>query len=377
MNLGVLLASAGVLGGLAGTLALVLILSERYIANYGVCKVNINDDDEVSFDCDGGKNLLMALAERKIFIASACGGQGTCGYCKVQILEGGGTVLPTERGHLTRVEVRDHVRLSCQVKVKSDVKLRIPAELLAVQEFACLCEKIEKLTHDTNLVRLKLVEPDTIDFKPGQYCQIDVPQDYLLRLKPPIFEPTYRAYSVASMPKERHALEFFIRLVPGGICTGWVHSALKEGDRVRVTGPYGDFFLREDSDRPILCVGGGSGVAPVRSIVEHLFDKGTQREVYCVAGQRAVKDLYWHVVNVERARQHSNFHYYPSLSALDRGDPWDWDTDFAHLVVDRIIEDASEFECYLCGPPVMIDAVIDTVRAKGLPEERIFFDKFS
>ncbi len=377
MNIELLLWSAGVLGGLSGGLALLLVLSEKYIADYGVCDVNINDDPEISFSCKGGKNLLMALAEEKIFIPSACGGQGTCGYCKVQVLDGGGTVLPTERGLLTRSEIRDNIRLCCQMKVKKDLKLHIPDELLSVQEFQCRCEKIEELTHDTKLVRFRLLEPDTIEFKPGQYCQIDVPQDYLITRKPPIFEPTFRAYSIASKPTERQTLEFLIRLIPNGVCTTWVHKVLNEGDDAHLTGPYGDFYLREEENRPIICVGGGSGVAPVRSIVTYLFEKGTDREVYCFIGQRACKDLYWHDENVERAEKEKNFHYTASLSNLDDGDKWDGDTAFIHLVIDKAIEDASEFEAYLCGPPIMIDAVSEVLVKKGISEDRLFFDAFS
>ncbi len=376
MDLGLLLSSAAVLGGLAGILALILIVADKYIADYGVCKVDINRDPGVSFECRGGGNLLMALAERKIFIPSACGGQGTCGYCKVEVRAGAGSVLPTERMHLTRADIRRNVRLSCQIKVKNDLELHIPAELLAVQEFACLVEKLEALSHDTKLVRLKLLEPAAIAFTPGQYCQLNVPRDYLLRRVPPIFEPIFRAYSIASMPKDEGIVEFIIRLVPDGICTTWVHTLLAEGDRVTITGPYGEFYLREDSDRPIICVGGGSGVAPVRSIVEHLFDTRTQRKVDCFIGQRALRDLYWHRENVARAAHHKNFRYFPSLSGLQGGEEWEGETDFIHLVVDKAIADASDKECYLCGPPIMIDAVIATLKDKGLPEERIYFDKF-
>lgn len=369
--------SGGILAGLALALSLVLVLSEKYLADYGTCQVNINHDPEVSFSCDGGKNLLMALADQKIFIPSACGGQGTCGYCKVQINEGGGPVLPTEKGLLSRSDIRQNIRLSCQLKVKKDMELYIPDELLAVQEFKCRVEKIKSLSHDTKQVRFQLLEPDTIEFKPGQYCQLSVPQDYLLKRTPPIFEPTFRAYSIASTPSESNIVELIIRHVPNGVCTTWVHTIMKEGDEVMMTGPYGDFYLREKTDCPIVCVGGGSGVAPVRSIVKYLFGKDSKRQVYCFIGQRAVKDLYWHDVNVQRAKDHDNFIYTPSLSGLDNGDEWEGETDFIHLVIDRMIEDASEMECYLCGPPIMIDAVTETLQAKGLQADKSYFDKFS
>jgi len=370
------LLSAAVMGGIAGILSLVLVFSERYIANYGECRISINEDEEKSFTIQGGGNLLFALAERKIFIPSACGGQGTCGYCKVKVVDGGGEVLPTEKPYLSRAEIRGNVRLSCQVKIRNDLRLQIPEELLAVQEFKTVCSKLETLTHDTKLIRFDLIEPAEVSFKPGQYFQIRVPDDYLRALSPPIFDPIFRAYSTAWMPKDNHFLEFIIRLVPGGICTTWIHFSLKEGQEITLTGPYGEFYLREDSQRPILCVAGGSGVAPIRSILEHLFDKGTEREVWYFFGARAIKDLYYHQENIERAKKHPNFRYVPALSAMDPGDQWDGETGFVHLVIDKIIEDPTNMEAYLCGPPVMIDAVIETLTKKGMPAERIAFDKF-
>lgn len=364
------------MGGIAGVLSLVLIFSERYIANYGECGININDDQEKSFTVDGGGNLLFALAERKIFIPSACGGQGTCGYCKVQVLEGGGEVLPTEKPYLTRAEIRNNVRLSCQIKIRNDLRLHIPEELLAVQEFKTICSKIEDLTHDTKLLRFDLIEPNEVSFRPGQYFQIRVPDDYLRTLSPPIFDPIFRAYSTAWMPKDNDFLEFIIRLVPGGICTTWVHFTLQEQQEVTITGPYGDFYLNEESQAPVLCVAGGSGVAPVRSILEHLFYHKTEREVWYFFGARAIKDLYYHEENIRRAKEHPNFHYVPALSAMDPGDEWDGETGFIHLVIDKMIEDPAGMEAYLCGPPVMIDAVIEVLSKKGMPEERIRFDKF-
>jgi Na+-transporting NADH:ubiquinone oxidoreductase subunit F len=364
------------MGGIAGALSVILVLSEKYIANYGECRININDDEETSFTIEGGGNLLFALSERKIFIPSACGGQGTCGYCKVKVLEGGGDVLPTEKPYLSRAEIRSNVRLSCQVKVRNDLRLEIPEELLAVQEYQTRCSILEDLTHDTKLLRFDLIEPPETKFKPGQYFQIRVPDEYLQGLNPPIYDPIFRAYSTAWMPKDNNFLEFIIRLVPGGICTTWVHNTLKVGDEITITGPYGDFYLNDESQRPVLCVAGGSGVAPVRSILEHLFDKGTEREVWYFFGARAIKDLYYHKENIERAKQHPNFTYVPALSAMDPGDEWDGETGFIHTVIDKMIEDPTEMEAYLCGPPVMIDAVIEMLTGKGMPEERISFDKF-
>ena len=369
------LLGAGVVGGVTGILAVILVLSERYIANYGECHVDINGDEDLGFTVNGGGNLLLTLADRKVFIPSACGGQGTCGYCKIQVEEGGGELLPTEKPYLTRAEIRQRVRLACRVKIKSDVKLRIPEELLAVQEYQTVVEKIESLTYDTKLIRLRLREPSETSFKPGQYYQIRVPDAYLQRLRPPIFDPVFRAYSTAWIPRDKHFLEFIVRLIPDGICTTWVFKNLKEGDPVTITGPYGEFLLR-DGDRDIICVAGGSGVAPIRAILEHLFANGTNRRIHYYFGARAVKDLYYHDTNVERAARHDNFTFVPALSARDRGDRWDGETGFIHTVIDKRFADMSQMEAYLCGPPVMVEAVKETLKKHGLPQERIYFDAF-
>jgi Na+-transporting NADH:ubiquinone oxidoreductase subunit F len=178
------------------------------------------------------------------------------------------------------------------------------------------------------------------------------------------------------MPRDRDFLEFIIRLIPGGICTTWVHNVLQEKDPVTITGPYGEFILQEESERPIICVAGGSGVAPIRAILEHLFNNGTARRVWYYFGARAIKDLYYHEENVERHKQHENFTYVPALSDMDTEDEWDGETGFIHTVIDRQFEDMSDFEAYLCGPPVMVDAVTETLKKHGLPHGRIYFDAF-
>lgn len=352
-----------VLSAVAGGLGVVLAVLDRYLGTYGECKIFINDQDPMVVQ--GGNSVLQYLIDHKIFIPSACGGRATCGFCKLKVLEGGGLVLPTEAPFLSKEEIRQGVRLVCQVKVKQDVRLVIPEAYLKVQRFRTEVTEIEDLTHDIKRIVLKLLEPDTIDCKPGQYIQFEVPGT-----------SEFRAYSMSSPPSWQHALEIIVRLVPGGLCTGYIFNRLKVGDTIYVTGPYGDFYLREDSPRDILCVAGGSGVAPIKSIITHLFEQGTTRQVLYFFGARAVKDLYFYRECLELASRYPNFTYVPALSAMDPEDQWDGETGFIHTVIDRHVGSCQNMEAYLCGPPVMIDAVIEVLKRKGMPESLIYFDKF-
>ncbi|MHC4626934.1 MAG: FAD-binding oxidoreductase, partial [Planctomycetota bacterium] len=220
---------------IGAVLAVLLTISEHFFANYGPCQININDERDVTVQ--GGKNLLSTLMAEKIFIPSACGGRGTCGLCKLTVLEGGGLLLPTEEPFLEKDEIESNVRLSCQVKVRNDLKIEIDPELFAVREYVCKCAEIVDLTHDIKQFRFDLVEPDRMDFVPGQYIQ----------LLSPVYkkgvEEVYRAYSVSSDPQQEGSIETIIRLVPGGICTTYCFEYLKVGDEVRLNGPYGDFRL--------------------------------------------------------------------------------------------------------------------------------------
>jgi Na+-transporting NADH:ubiquinone oxidoreductase subunit F len=352
-----------VLSAVAGGLGVVLALLDRYLGTYGECKIYINDNEPLVVQ--GGNSILQYLIDHKIFIPSACGGRATCGFCKLKVLEGGGLVLPTETPFLSKDEIRQGVRLVCQVKVKQDVRLVIPEAYLKVQRFRTQVTEMEDLTHDIKRIVLKLLEPDTIESKPGQYIQFEVPGTN-----------EFRAYSMSSPPSWKHAIEIIVRLVPGGLCTGYIFHRLKVGDMIYVTGPYGDFYLREDSQRDIICVAGGSGVAPIKSIITHLFEKGTTRRVTYFFGARAVKDLYFYHECLELARKHPNFTYVAALSAMDPGDQWDGETGFIHTIVDKMISTCENTEAYLCGPPVMIDAVIEVLKRKGMPESNIYFDKF-
>ncbi|MFA7560927.1 MAG: 2Fe-2S iron-sulfur cluster binding domain-containing protein [Candidatus Izemoplasmatales bacterium] len=326
--------------------------------------LTINDDKIIPVK--GEDTLLNILSNNKIFIPSACGGKATCGFCKVQVLEGGGEVKPMEEPFLSPQEKIDNVRLSCQVKVIDDIKISIPESLLYAQEYSCEVTNIEDLTYDIKLVRFKFLNPEFMEFKPGQYAQLKVPGIDIIR-----------AYSIASNPKITHEIELIIRMVPKGKATTYVHRALELGDKVIVTGPYGNFYLKEDSDKDIVCIAGGSGKAPIRSILHYLKDRGMPRKVKYFFGARSKKDLYYTEEFVQLAKEFPNFEYIPALSDPLEEDKWEGDIGLITEVVDKYCGDLSETEAYLCGSPGMINACINVLNAHKIKESNIFYDKFS
>jgi len=362
------LLSTLVMGAVASVLAALLVLAERYLADYGVCKIDINDGAK-RLEVTGSDSLLSALFSQRIFVPSACGGRGTCAYCKLKVLEGGGPALPTELPLLTDEERAASIRLSCQVKVRGDMSIRIPDELFLVKEFRGRVERIRDMTHDIKELRIGLEEPDNIQFTPGQYVQ----------LKTPVYarnEEVYRAYSISSAPTDSHAVELIIRLVPGGICTTWVHEHLKEGDEVTFNGPYGEFRL-SDSGAEMVWIAGGSGMAPFWSILRDMRDTGARRPGRYFFGAVSKRDLF--LVDELRALQGElpGFEFIPALSAPDQGDAWDGETGLITEVVGRHLAGAEGIEGYLCGSAGMIGASVKVLVDKGIPEERIFFDKFN
>lgn len=353
------------MGGISLILALVLIVVSRFLAEYGPCRITVNRTE--TFEVSGGDSLLSALFANKVFIPSACGGKGTCGYCKVKILEGGGAVLPTERPYLTPEEMDENIRLSCQVKVKNDLDLEIPEEYLSIREYRAAVLYSKSLTYDMKEIRFMLIDPSEISFKPGQYIQFHVPTRK--------GETVYRAYSIASLPSTPGEIELIVRLVPGGIGSTYIHN-LEEGDEVTMSGPYGEFFLHERSDYDILCVGGGAGMAPLKSIIYSLFEKGTDRKVDLFFGVRAKRDLFYLEEFEKLASEHPNFNFCYALSSPQETDVWEGESGFIHLVLERHIKEGEKREAYLCGPPVMIDAVIKVLKEKGVSEDHIYYDKF-
>jgi len=361
--------SMGVIGGIGAILAVVLELADRYIANYGECAIDINDGTR-TLTVEGGGNLLGALVAEGIFIPSACGGRGSCGYCKVKIAAGGGPVLPTETSWLTPQEQKSNMRLSCQVKIREDLKIHIPPELFLIKEYRGRVTRITTLTHDIKEVRIKLIEPAAIEFQTGQYLQLTVPE------YGDVEESVYRAYSLSSPSFEKDEVEFIIRYVPEGICTTWVHRFLKEGDEVTVNGPHGDFFLR-DSDKPVIMIAGGSGLAPFKGMLRDLAAQHSTRQVTFFFGAVSQRDLYHRELMAELEKELPNFKFVPALSKPAEEDRWQGETGLITDVVGRLGENIPGSQAYLCGSPGMIDACIAVLTKNGMPSSEIFYDKFS
>ncbi len=363
-----ILISVGIISVIAAALAALLVLAEHTIANYGDCTITINAEKKLVVR--GGVSLLEALNSEKIFIPSACGGRGTCAYCKLKVLDGGGPVMPTELPFLDEEERSSNVRISCQVKVRNDLAIEIPEELFAVKEFRGVVESIRDLTPDMKEIRIKLIEPDRIKFVPGQYVQLVAPA---YGDNP---EPVYRAYSLSSVPSDDGTVELIIRLVPGGICTTWVFTVLKEGDEVTMNGPYGDFRL-SDSDAEMIWIAGGSGMAPFWSIIRYMAEKNIQRKCTYFFGALTRKDMFLLDELRDIQKTLPNFKFVPALSNPDEADAWTGDTGLITEVLDRHIEAGTEAEAYLCGSGGMIDAACTALEAKHIPEERRFYDSFT
>ncbi len=355
-----------VLSGISLILGILLVLADKFLADYGECKLVINDEKE--FTVRGGSTILSYLTERKIFIPSACGGKATCGLCKGRVVTDVGPLLPTERPFMKPEEVADNTRLLCQVKVKKDTSIVIPEEYFLVKEFKSVVEAITPLTHDTRMFRFKLKDPDEIKFKPGQFIQFRIPG-----------AGEERAYSIASSPNDKNIVELIVRLVPGGLCTSYMFNKLKVGDEIYLTGPYGDFFLREETDCPIVCVAGGSGSAPIRSIIHYLQEKKSPRKVYSFYGGRGPQDIYFtEHYQQEVIKDLPGLNHIPAISdcAPEDLECWSGETGLITEVMERHLDDLTDWEAYMCGPPAMLHFSSLLLIKHGMDKERIYFDEF-
>jgi len=343
------------------------VLCQLLVANNGTCQITINGEKEISVQ--GGESLLATLSAQKIFIPSACGGRGTCGLCKLKVLEGAGPLLPTEEPYLEPDERKNQVRLSCQVKVRNDLQIEIPPELFAIREYTCRCAEILDLTHDIKQFRLELQEPAAMEYIPGQYVQLRTPP------YPGQKEEVYRAYSISSDPAQKNSIELIIRLVPKGICTTWCFQHLNVGDTVRFNGPFGDFHL-SDTDKPILFIAGGSGMAPIKCMLHHMKNTGNQRQATYFFGANKVSELFLTDLMREFEASLPHFRFVPVVAAPEEGQNWQGKTGLVTEAVRSEIQNAAECEAYLCGSPGMIDASIKVLKELGMNQEHIYFDKF-
>ncbi len=363
-----LLISIGAVAGISTFLAVLMVVADATIANYGEVKITANIEKE--YLVRGGSSLLASLMSQEVFIPSACGGRGSCGLCKVKVTDGAGQLLPTELPWLSEEEREQNIRLSCQLKVKNDMQIEIPEELFSVKQFSAKVARIRDLTHDIKELTLQLVEPSEIDFNAGKFVQLQTPVYELTN------EPVYRAYSISSSPSVTGQVEVEVRRVPNGICTTYVHDYLKEGEEMIFNGPYGDFYLR-DTDRDVVCIAGGSGMAPIKSILLDMVEKGIDRKVRYFFGAVTKRDLFLVDEMKELENKLPDFQFIPALSAPLPEDDWDGQTGLITEVLDRHLESGENLEAYLCGSPGMIDACIKVLTNNGVPDELIYYDKFA
>ena len=317
-----------------------------------------------------GQSLYEGLAAADVFIPSACGGRAICGYCKVRVTKGGGQVSSAELPFLTPGEISNNIRLSCQVKVTGDISIELPQNLLAGRRYKCICSDIEDLTADIRRFKFDLVRPKIINYIPGQYVQLHTPV---------YFEggqEVYRSYSIASDPADESAIELIIRRVPNGICTTYCFEKLSVGDKVTMVGPCGDFHLSE-TDSPIVFIAGGSGMAPIRCILNHMRNAGSRRKTVYYFGANKVSELFM----VEQMKQLENdledFRFVPVVAAAEPKPTWNGLTGLVTDAVENDLKNASDYEAYLCGSPGMIEASIKVLAKSGLHEDKIFYDSFA
>ena len=377
-------------------------------------KVNITINEEKEFTVDPGSTLLSTLSNEGIFLPSACGGGGTCAMCKCQVHEGGGSILPTEVGYFTRKEQQNDWRLGCQVKVREDMKISVPPEIFGIKKWECEVVSNRSVATFIKEFVVKLPEGENLDFKSGGYIQIDVPkcevdfgkdievgEEYKeewdkfkmwdLKMKNP--EPIFRAYSMANEPAEGNIIILNVRIatppfdkktggfmkVNPGICSSYIFSR-NPGDKVTISGPYGEFFIK-DTDREMMFIGGGAGMAPMRS---HIFDqyktKKSGRKATFWYGGRSLRELFYMDEFEALDKEFPNFSFHVALSEPKPEDNWKGSTGFIHQVVmDEYLKDhpePEEIEYYICGPPMMNDAVMKMLDDYGVPPEMIAFDDF-
>ncbi|MBD3224714.1 MAG: NADH:ubiquinone reductase (Na(+)-transporting) subunit F [Caldithrix sp.] len=406
-TLGVIGLSAGIFTATIFVLVAVLNFAESKLVTKGKVKVIINGDEENSPEVEAGSNLLSTLSNNEIFLPSACGGQGTCAMCTCTVTEGGGDVLPTEESQLTRKDIKENVRLACQIKVKNDMRIEIPEEIFNIQKFECTVRSNDNVATFIKELVLELPEGQTLDFQAGGYIQIyippynlsfnefDVDKEYhedwdkynLWDLKASNDEEIFRAYSMANHPAEGNIVMLNVRIAtpppgtdfPPGISSSYIFN-LKEGDKVTVSGPYGEFFIRE-SDNEMVYIGGGAGMAPMRSHLFHLFHTlRTDRKVSFWYGARSKREMFYDDDFKQIEKEFPNFSYHVALSDPLPEDNWDGPTGFIHQVVqDHYLKnhDAPEdIEYYLCGPPMMISAVNNMLYNLGVEKDMIRYDEF-
>ena len=377
----------------------------------GKVKITINGEKEIEHE--RGCSLLQALSDEKVFVPSACGGSGTCGTCKGKVLSGGGKILPTELTHISRKMAAENYRLFCQVKVREDLQIEIPKEFFGIKKWKCKVLSNNNVATFIKELVLELPEGENIDFKSGGYVQLDIPACTVLfsemDIPQPFREdwekmglfglvmknstPTVRAYSMANHPSENHIVMLNVRIatppfnrkkgrmekVNPGIASSYIYG-LKPGDEVMVSGPYGEFFV-QDTDNEMMFIGGGAGMAPMRSHIFNQFKNlHTRRKTSFWYGGRSRKELFYIDDFQQIADENENFEFHIALSDPLPDDHWDGYTGFIHQVIfDNYLKKhpaPEDIEYYICGPPMMLQAVLKTLDSLGVPPEMIHYDDF-
>ncbi|MCQ2311807.1 MAG: NADH:ubiquinone reductase (Na(+)-transporting) subunit F [Paludibacteraceae bacterium] len=425
MNVTAILYAVGVFLAVILLLVVILLVAKKYLVASGDVKVIVNGDKEYAIPAGG--TLLASMGAAGVHLPSACGGKGSCGQCKCQVLEGGGEILPTETVHFSRKQQKDHWRLGCQVKVKNDLQLKIDESVLGVKEWECEVISNKNVATFIKEFKVKLPAGEHMNFEPGSYAQIRIPEydiDYnrdmdkdligdlylpawknfgLFGLKQKNTEATIRAYSMANYPDEGDIITLTVRIatppfkpkdqcpngpefqdVPCGIASTYIFS-LKPGDKVIMSGPYGEFHPVYDSKKEMIWVGGGAGMAPLRAQIMHMLKtrQCRDREMHYFYGARAIDEVFFLEDFLQLEKDFPNFHFH---LALDRPDPKadglgiKYTAGFiAPVMGDTYLKqhDAPEdIEYYLCGPPMMAKTVIDLLHSLGVADEDIRFDNF-
>jgi Na+-transporting NADH:ubiquinone oxidoreductase subunit F len=388
-------------------LVALILFARSMLVSSGDITIEINADPDKSITVPAGGKLLTTLASKGIFLASACGGGGTCAQCRCQVLAGGGSILSTEEGHFTRGEIREQFRLSCQVAVKQDLKIQVPADAIGVQRWECEVTSNPNVATFIKELNLKLPEGANVDFRAGGYVQLEIPpyaMDYkeieveseyhgdwdhfdIWRYHSRVSEPTIRAYSMANYPEERGVLKFNIRIaspppgmnVPPGKMSSYAFN-LKPGDKLTVFGPYGDFFVK-DTPAEKIWIGGGAGMAPLRSqIFDELKRGGRHDKMSYWYGARSLREMFYTEEFDALASEYDNFEWHVALSDPIEEDNWQGHRGFIHQVVfDHYLKDhpnPEDCEYYLCGPPPMVAAVMQMLEDLGVEPDNILLDDF-
>lgn len=406
--MGVILAGVIAFSAVVLFLVAVILAAKATLVPAGNVKIEINGDATKTLSVATGGKLLGTLADQRIFVPSACGGGGTCGQCKVKVKSGGGDILPTERGHMTRREIKEGTRLACQCAVKQDLNIEIPPEVFSVKKWECTVRSNRNVATFIKELVLDLPEGENVDFKAGGYIQIecppydlsyrdyDIPEEYrgdwdkfnLWQFRSVVKEPTMRAYSMANYPQEKGRVMLNVRIasppprqpkVAPGIMSSYIFS-LKPGDKVTVSGPYGEFFI-QDTPAEKIYVGGGAGMAPLRShIFELLKHLDAKQKISYWYGARSLREAFYVEEFEELAKSHPNFSWHLALSDPLPEDNWTGSTGFIHQVLhDEYLKDhkaPEDCEYYMCGPPMMTGAVLKMLDNLGVERESIHFDDF-